>query len=501
MSIAPYGSLALAARRADQNFKSLKSSLATQQVQLTTGKIASNYADLGQTAATSLSARSQISALDAYASNVKDAQLRVSLLSPGLDQIGKIANALKTSLPGSYKQTQIGQTSAQVSAEDGFKQVLEILNTEVGGRYLLSGRAVDTPPTAPFDLIIDGDASHAGLKQLISERRQADLGPDGRGRLQLSSSGNTIGLSEEAAGLPFGLKIVSATATGAGVTASDSAGPPASASITVAQQPAEGDTVSIGFILPDGTTTTFTLTAIGGASGTSTSAAPTFAIGANASETATNLKNALDSAIQSTASTTLASASALNAANAFFAGSASNPPQRVSGPPFATATTTVAGTADDAVIWYRGDDGVGSARGTSPVRTGDATSVAIGARANEAGFQSVLAALGILAADSFSDTDPTSQKRYEATADRVSGRIGETPLLEIVSELSAASVSLSSAADRIGASKNQFETVVDGVEAADPSKVASELLATQTRLQASYQTTSVIAKLSLVNFI
>jgi flagellar hook-associated protein 3 FlgL len=42
---------------------------------------------------------------------------------------------------------------------------------------------------------------------------------------------------------------------------------------------------------------------------------------------------------------------------------------------------------------------------------------------------------------------------------------------------------------------------IDSVENADPTTIAANLLAVQTRLQASYQTTAAIAKLSLTDYL
>ena len=496
-TIPPWGIGWSAAARADTTFRGLKGDLGTLQEQLTTGKTASTYAGLGSGAADSLSVRSRLAALDGYASNISDANLRLTFLSQGVEQIGELALGLTNSLPTAYNQSPIGQTTAEVSAEDGLKQVIDILNTEVSGRYVFSGRTADTQPVASYDLIVNGDARHAGLKQLVAERKAADLGADGRGRLALVGSRNSVTLSETD-GLPFGLRIAAASATGTGLAASRSAGPPVSAKLAVNTQPADGDTVSVALDLPDGTRTTLVLTARSRLSGGESNG---FAIGATAADTAANLSAALDTALKTAASTTLASASTIVASRAFFAGSTTDPPVRVAGPPYASATATVAGTAANTVIWYAGDDGAGSPRETSPVRTGDGTSVAIGARANEAGFQKVLAALGALVADSFPHTDATSQRRYSGLAERVSTTLGGAAVDDIAGDFALANATFATASDRLAQTRTQLEDTLDGVENADPNAVAAKLLATQTRLQASYQTTSLVAKLSLVNYL
>ena len=107
--------------------------------------------------------------------------------------------------------------------------------------------------------------------------------------------------------------------------------------------------MQLRFTLPDGTSESITLTA-------TTSATPgpnQFTIGATPAATAANLQAALTTSLGKLANTSLTAASAVAAANDFFG----DPPQRVAGPPFATATALVAGTPADTVSWYTGEDG------------------------------------------------------------------------------------------------------------------------------------------------
>ncbi|TDR85213.1 flagellin [Enterovirga rhinocerotis] len=499
MSITAYGSGALAARHAETSFRSLKTSLADLQAQLTTGQKASSHAELGASAIKSLSGRATLATLEAYATNVSDATFRVKLMATGIEQIARIGSSLTVSLPTSLNAPPIGQTSAIASAEDGLKQVIDILNSDIAGRALFGGRDASGEPVEGYDLILNGDAGRAGLRQMIAERKEADLGADGLGRLVIQNTASGIRIQEEAAGLPFGMKIAAASASGSGLAASSSAGPPPIADFAATAQPEPGGTIALTLSLPDGSTTTVTLKAL---TQPSTDGSPGFVIGATLADTQANLRAALRDAVATTASTSLASASSLAASTAFFAGSPSHPPMRIAGPPYATATAIVAGTASDTVIWYKGDDGAGSARETAPVRTGDGTSVAIGARADEPAFRKVLAALGALAANAFPEGDATATARYAALAERVSGSLADDAGIRgIATDFAIASKDLASATDRLGAAKAQVRDMLSGIEDADPNEVAMALLATQTRLQASYQVTSALSRLSLVEFI
>ena len=68
-----------------------------------------------------------------------------------------------------------------------------LLNTPAGDRYLFSGRAGDKPATETLDHILNGDGARAGLKQMIAERNQADLGANGLGRLAHPAGGGLAG--------------------------------------------------------------------------------------------------------------------------------------------------------------------------------------------------------------------------------------------------------------------------------------------------------------------
>ena len=76
---------------------------------------------------------------------------------------------------------------AQQTAHPRSIELLSLLNTQAGDRYLFSGRATDQPAVDTLDHILNGNGAQAGLKQLISERNQADLGANGLGRLVIGS--------------------------------------------------------------------------------------------------------------------------------------------------------------------------------------------------------------------------------------------------------------------------------------------------------------------------
>ncbi len=68
-------------------------------------------------------------------------------------------------------------------------------------------------------------------------------------------------------------------------------------------------------------------------------------------------------------------------------------------------------------------------------------------------------------------------------------------------ELGNASVNVDNVSKRQDSYKAQLEGMLSDIETVPKEDVAMEILALQTRLQASYQATSLIASLSLVNYL
>src|SRR5690606_72279 len=97
-----------------------------------------------------------------------------------------------------------GRTSATRAALSGLGEFLSLLNTHVGDHYFFSGSASDRPAVETINHILDGDGARAGFAQIMEERRQADLGADGLGRLVLNApTATSVSIAEDFAGSPF----------------------------------------------------------------------------------------------------------------------------------------------------------------------------------------------------------------------------------------------------------------------------------------------------------
>ena len=483
-----------------QSLSDMRAQLDEMQRQLGTGQKSTTYAGLGSSRGLTVGLRSQLSAMTGYSDTITNVGVRLSLQQNAVAGMIDIAGKVKTAAQIQFNIDATGQSAAQRTASGQLDQILSLLNTQSGDRYLFSGRATDQPATGSLDEIMNGDGGRAGFKQVMAERNQADLGANGLGRLVIPpAAGSLVTVSEDVAGSPFGLKLASVSTLN-GATVTGPTGSPPGISVNFTSNPAAGDAIKFSFALPDGTSEQVTLTA----TTNSPPAAGEFTIGAAPAATAANFQAALNTSVGKLAATSLSAASAMAAAHDFFDVGVGQPPMRVSGSP-ATATALVAGTAANTVTWYTGEMGTDSARGTAVAQVADSLTVAYGARANEQGITNTIKNIAVFAATTYSASDPNAAARFTAVNQRVStgliGTNGQQQLTDIQSELAYAQTTMSSATQRQQQKKATLENLLQGIEQVSPDQVASQILALQTQLQASLQTTAMLYRLSIVNYI
>ena len=322
------------------------------QRQLATGKTADTYGDLGLERMPSLSMRREVAQIDAYQTTVNHVQIRLSVMHETLEQVRSLASSTRSdTVGGGFELQGNNQTLYQNITKARFSDVVALLNTEISGRYLFSGKTTDQKPVRTADEILNGDGGAAGFRQVAAERRLADLGADGRGRLVVANGGTNVSLSEDAVGSPFGFKLQAVNSGLTGTTVTGPVGAPASLDVAFsATLPTDGEEIALTVALPDGTTSDIRLTA----TNDPLNPAGTFLIGADATATAANFQTALEAALEDEGQTSLSAASLFAASSDFFD---TNPPLRVNGPPFETATTQVAGTTADTVFLVSGRHG------------------------------------------------------------------------------------------------------------------------------------------------
>lgn len=478
----------------------MQDQFSTLQTQLASGLKANNLAQLGNDRYFDLSIRARMNRLNGYSDSVQMVNTRLSMFDQVTSRLAQLQSDASTAVtPSAYGTDSLSLGTVPNLAQSNLDEVVNLLNTDVDGRYLFAGNKTDQPPVATMDAMLNGAAGKAGFKQVASERQQADVG-NGLGRLTLATAGDTVTLAEDGAH-PFGFKLSTASSSSSAVAITEPTGtPPQSMSVQFTGVPTAGDTVSIGLTLPDGTSDQVTLKAVTGTPG-----AGEFQIGSDAATTAANFQNALQSSLQTEAGTTLVAASNNEAANNFFNGQGQSV-MRVQGPNFAAATQLVAADPTNTVLWYTGGDSA-NARASVTAKVDDAATVQYGAQANENGTVNLVRGLAVLAIQNFSTSDPTSEGRFDAIATRNSDRMSASHNSEpgsiamMTVELDNAKTTVSNVSSRQTDYSSQLEGMLSDIESIPQEDVATQILALQTRLQASYQATSMIAHLSLVNYL
>jgi flagellin-like hook-associated protein FlgL len=693
-----------------QSLTSLRTQLDDLQRQLATGQKVTTYAGISSQAQLLVGLNAQLGAINSFQDNNNTVQTRLSIAQTTLSQFDSISATVQSSaMLSNYAAGPNGQTVDQTFAGNQLDQLLNLLNTQSDGRYIFSGAAVDQASVADSSTILNGTATQAGLKQLISERNQADLGANGLGRLvipaagtaparmigsgatlapdapatvvglndvsglssaggnlvingqtiviapgttaqtivnavnlqtgttnvsaalnasnqlvltgvnanvvvdttgtsaglqselgitagptnptnlltqglsgqtltitvganpplnitfgsggtnistlaglnaalatlsggtasvdtgngnisiaalstadtitiggtaapatfglasalALPTAGTRVSVSEDVAGSVFGFKLVGANSTLAGANVIGPTGTPPAITVDLSANPSDRDTITYTFQLPDGTTHDLTMTA------TTASPPPTdrFTIGANPAATAANLQAALTQSIKTLAGTQLTATSAIAAAHNFFDIDAGQPPMRVAGPPFATATALTPGTPANTVTWYTGEMSATPARNSVTARVDRTTVVSYGVRANEQGLRSVIENVAVFAAMTFQPGNPNNTAAYSALGQRVSLALNVQPgagvqtSQNIETELANAQNSIQATTSQQKQTQATLQTFIQGITGISNETVASEILTLQTQLQASLQTTAMLSKLSLVNYL
>jgi flagellar hook-associated protein 3 FlgL len=473
--------------------------LTTLSQQLGTGDASQTYAGLGSQAGVASSLGAQLSAIGGYSTTATTVGTTLTLAQSVLTELGDAGSSVlqAVSQEPAFSLNGNGQTSTQQSAAGYLDQILSLLNTQVGNNYMFSGSALTQPSVASASTILNGNGGQAGFTQVISERLQADEGVGSLGRLTIGGAAPSVTLSSDSS--PFGFKLASVNSnlTGATVT-----GSPPSISVNLGANPNAGDTISFGLTLPDGSSQTITLQA--------TTASPPganqFTIGATANLTAGNLQAALTTAVSNLAQTALPAASAIAAADNFFS---SDPPQRVDGggppPNFATATALQNGTTANTVFWYTGENGATPARQTATAQVGPTMTIAYGMRANEQAISTLVGNVAVLAATTYSASNPNAAASYQALTQSVTanldGQPGTQTIPDIEADLTNAQTTVANATTLNTQTQNTLQNMLQNIEGVDQNKIGEEILTLQTNLSASMSVSARLAQISLVNFL
>ncbi len=528
-TISPFAAGSYVANRNTAQLLTLKNQLNDLSNQLSSGKVSQTYGGLGTGRSTALAAQATLSALNGYGAGITAAQTRTSLAVTSLTQVAKLGTDARTALNNGLQSVAANTTAGRSIALANLQTALDTLNQSAAGSYLFGGRDATTQPVLDADTILNGTTDSqgnklAGLTALINERVTAELGASGNGRLtQTSPSATSVQVTDEtnaATRGKFGFTLTGTpTTTGTALSASITGTGPASLNVSLATQPAAGDSVSFALKMPDGTATTVTLTAATSADASSTTS---FAIGASVTDTMKNLSATLTNALKGAATGTLAVNATATVTQDFFTGSARGGPsgagimpQRITYDAAKNPTGYVAATPANTALWYQGENTYDtttsppeptSALDTQSVQVSATGQVGTGARANDKSVQNVLAGLATMAFALPTASDANTSATYQTVVDKAGALLFSADqtnpsVQDTVTQLSIAATRLSNAKTTNTATQTTVQNTLDGIEQAPTEEVVAKLLDVQNRLQASYQVTASLSKLSLVNYI
>ena len=466
--------------------------------QARTQKIADTYGGLGGAAASSVNLNARIREISTFDDVIKIGKGSIAIANSAVNSFSSSAAKLKNEIlfigKGGNADSRL---SAQNVVKERFGLMIDMLNTNDTSTYVFGGKESNTPPVISKEEMLDGTPGKAGLKQLVSERKQADLGADSLGRTAITQTGATVNFAETVANLPFGFKIQSVTSTLDNATVTGPTGTPPAVSTNFTGVPTIGKSFTVKLGLPDGSTKDVVLTtALAQGVGT-------FTPGLDAQATADNFKTALTDTIKFTAETALASASALATSQDFFTGIGAKPLQRVQGPNFATATAFTTATDANTTVWYKGTDTATDPRQDRLLVASQRIKVGIGVRANEAGFQKTLASLGALLATEFSTTEATAIAQFGDGRDRsVAAISAAVPSIEaVILSLGTSKALVEDVEKNNVTTKEIINQALDDVEGVSLQETSVKLLAVQNQIDLTYKISSTIFRLSFSQYL
>jgi len=515
-SIAPYGFQSFVVNQLGVQ----RNQMDTLTQQISTGLQSQTFGGLGSNRSLALNFQTQLDQANTFLNTINNVNTNLSVINTSIQGISDLNTQMQTNFSQqSYTLLSSGVTNQQQAATNGFNEMVSIFDSNVGGAYVFGGQSTNAPPVADSDTIMNGTATQAGFKQVMSERLQADQGTVNAatgqtlGRLTVTpASSNANAVAVAATGGVFGWQLNSITTSGTGTapTVTAPTGSPPSMSVDFSSAALNsGDTVTVNLTGPDGTSEAVPLTA------TTTTPAPagSFTIGSTPAATATNFNAALQSSLNTVGKTDLVAGSAEAAGANFFNTYQGAAPQRVAPGPggptdFADATSLVAGTTGptgNTVAWYTGTQSATNPRADATAQIDTQISINFGVRANEPGFAFQVQQLAVASAFNASSGTATTKAAYESLTNKISNNLLNPPTTDTISgiqtDLADAYSTANSAKSRLTTQSGTYQTMVSSVENTNTDTAVTSLAALQTQMQASYEASNILLHLSLATYI
>ncbi|MGH6702334.1 MAG: flagellar protein, partial [Bradyrhizobium sp.] len=131
--------------------------------------------------------------------------------------------------------------------------------------------------------------------------------------------------------------------------------------------------------------------------------------------------------------------------------------------------------------------------------------VDFGAQANEQAIRTQLQNIAVFAALKASPTGTNAAAQISALSQSIAANLtpqpGQQSIANIQTDFANAQTEIQAATARQTQTQTMMQNMIDQTENVSTDQVASELLAVQNSLQASYQATSMLSQLSLVRYL
>lgn len=155
MTLAPFAPGAFTNRRSADHFVQMRNQGSDLERQLSTGRRADSYAGLGVKRGPALDMRAKLNGLESFQNNIKDANLRMSMLMQSVEGLDKVSARTRSMLTTpSSNVFGGGVPQEQIMAQGDLKLAIDMLNADINGRYLFSGREHDQRPVVSYETMM-----------------------------------------------------------------------------------------------------------------------------------------------------------------------------------------------------------------------------------------------------------------------------------------------------------------------------------------------------------
>lgn len=156
MTLAPFAPGAFTNRRSADHFVQMRNQGSDLERQLSTGRRADSYAGLGVKRGPALDMRARLNGLESFQNNIKDANLRMSMLMQSVEGLDKVSARTRSMLTTpSSNVFGGGVPQEQIMAQGDLKLAIDMLNADINGRHLFSGREHDARPVVGYETMME----------------------------------------------------------------------------------------------------------------------------------------------------------------------------------------------------------------------------------------------------------------------------------------------------------------------------------------------------------